>query len=565
MKRHYLLLLTLLPFAFILSCEQPAEPVVGLLTDSAMVVTAHPLATEAGVAILQQGGNAYDAAVAVHLALAVVLPRAGNLGGGGFLVYRTGTGEKGALDFRERAPAAANKNMYLDSAGNVIDGLSIKGHLAAGVPGSVAGMAAMHQKLGVLPWADVVAPSIKLAEDGYVLTNYAAGLLNRFQESFKEVNGADFWLLKEEWKEGERMVQPELAATLKRIAAEGAAGFYEGETAELIAAEMQRGGGLITTADLANYTASWREPLQASYRGHNIVSMPPSSSGGVAVVQLLKGSEAYPMSEFGHNSSRSIHVMTELMRRTYADRATYLGDADYFPVPVQRLTSNEYLKERMADISLTVATSSQEIKQGEVERIESFETTHYSITDSYGNAAAVTTTLNSFFGNKVYVKGAGFFLNNEMDDFSAKPGIPNQFGLVGSAANAIAPGKRMLSSMTPTIVEKNDSLFMVLGTPGGSTIITNVYQVIVNAIDHQMNMQQAVDAKKIHAQWLPDIITIEEGAATEAVADSLQALGHELKFTSQMGRFQAIMRRSGGGYEGAADRTRTGDSFADGF
>ncbi len=572
MKRIYLLALSAVLF-LLFSCRQQAtveqlpEKVEGVLAKNGMVVTAHPLATQVGIDILKKGGNAFDAAIAVQYALAVVLPKAGNIGGGGFMVARDAQGNKYALDFREKAPLAATPTMYLDENQEVIPDLSIKGHKAAGVPGSVAGMDEIYKKFGSLPFEELIQPSIDLAAKGFALTEYEAGLLNRFQEDFLAQNTDTIFLVREqEYKEGETIVYADMAKTLERIRDKGRDGFYQGETAELIVKEMERGGGLISLEDLANYQAVWREPLQGAYKGqYTIVSMPPSSSGGVALLQLMKGSEPFAFSEWGVNSVASVHHMTELQRRVYADRATHLGDMDFYEVPLGMLLDSAYIAERMANISPDTATPSQQIKEGSVERIESYETTHFSIVDKQGNAVSITTTLNSYFGCKVMVAGAGFFLNNEMDDFSAKPGVPNQFGLVGSEANAIRPEKRMLSSMTPTIVEKNGELFMVVGTPGGSTIITNVYQVILNVLEHNLNMQEAVNAKKMHSQWLPDRVAIEKGMLDSLQLNALKAMGHEVYEIPQIGRIEAILVREDGMLEGAADNTRTGDATALGY
>ncbi len=538
----------------------------GVVEDSAMVVSAHPRASQIGVEIMKKGGNAYDAAIAVHFALQVTFPEAGNIGGGGFAVIRTASGEIASLDFREKAPKAAYRDMYLDSDGNVIAQKSRFGHLAAGVPGSVAGMWELHKKYGSLPWADLVAPSIRLSYFGYPLTQLAAENFNDKQTQFREANiGYEPWVIKEGgWQEGDSVRQRELAATLGQIAEKGRDGFYKGIVADQIVKEMQRGRGLMTAEDLESYEAVWRDALIGEYRNTKVISMPPPSSGGVALLQLLQGASQYDMAESGHNSARSVHIMTELERRVYADRATYLGDPDFYEVPVEKLVSKRYNKNRFGDIKMDQKTSSQEIKEGDVEIIESVETTHYSIVDPLGNAIAVTTTLNGYYGCKVMVKGAGFFLNNEMDDFSAKPGVPNQFGLVGAEANAIAPEKRMLSSMTPTILERDGKLFMVNGTPGGATIITSVFQTIMNVVDHDMSMQESVNAYRIHTQWLPDSIYIEPGALSPEVRSALQALGHGISSRERrMGRVDAILVLPDGQLEGAADSR--GDDAALGF
>lgn len=524
------------------------------------VATAHPLATEVGAQILRNGGNAFDAAVAIHYALAVVYPVAGNIGGGGFaVIYHQN--KTAALDFRETAPASAHRDLYLDSSGNANANLSRHGHLAVGVPGSVAGMQELHESLGALPFRDVIQPAIDLARDGYLLTEFGADQLNRYQEAFLKYNSHTPFVVKNApWNSGDRFQSTDLATTLQRIQQNGRDGFYTGETARLIVEEMERGGGLITEGDLQNYRAVWRKPIQVRYKDYEVISMPPPSSGGIALTQLLMGSAPFQFSAHAHNSVYPVHHMTELMRRVYADRATHLGDSDFYPVPVNMLLDSAYVADRNASIDSQRATPSNEIKEGEVLQIESYQTTHFSVIDQWGSAIAVTTTLNSYFGSKVVVQGAGFFLNNEMDDFSAQPGVPNQFGLLGGEANAIAPGKRMLSSMTPTIVTKDGELQLVLGTPGGSTIITNVYQVLLNVVEYNMDLQSAVNAKKIHAQWLPDEITVEDGALKSKTMDSLRAMGHELNFISQIGRFNAVGVLPNGSYTAASDTGRTGDA-----
>lgn len=565
----------LYPVAFVLlliGCNSPVEKtaednrVRGVMADSAMVVTTHPLASQVGLDVLALGGNSFDAAVAVHFALAVVFPEAGNIGGGGFAVVRTGSGELASLDFREKAPLSAGRDMYLDSSGDVISGMSRLGHLASGVPGSVAGMWELHQKYGSLPWETLVEPAIKLAGEGFLITELGAHNINAAQDYFGQVNQFTPWVVKAGgWSEGDSVIQEDLAKTLSRIGTEGRDGFYLGETADLIVKEMDSGKGKITAEDLEKYEAIWREPIVGEYRGHNIISMPPPSSGGVALLQLLKGAETFDIKSLGHNTSKTVHILTELERRVYADRATYLGDPDFVDVPVAMLVSEAYNKKRNASIDLSQKTPSQDIKEGSVDVIESTQTTHYSIVDSKGNAIAVTTTLNGYFGCKVMVKGAGFFLNNEMDDFSAKPGVPNMFGLIGNEANAIAPEKRMLSSMTPTIIEKDQKLFMVNGTPGGSTIITTLFQTTMNVIDHEMTMQEAVNAKRIHSQWLPDSIYIEPDALPDSVVLGLEALGHGISSRQRnMGKVNAILAYPSGQLEGAADYIR-GDGTALGY
>ncbi len=537
----------------------------GPLASGGMVAAGHPEATRVGVEILERGGNAFDAAVAVHFALAVAYPGAGNIGGGGFAVYRLLDGDAGALDFRETAPSAAHREMYLDQQGEVVPRLSLDGHLAVGVPGSVDGMVELHRRFGSLPFAALVQPAIDLARAGVVLTGREAEKLNRHRADFLAFNAEIPYVVNPDgaWLAGDRLRHPELAVTLERIRDRGRAGFYAGETAALIVAEMRRGGGILTAADLAGYRAVWREPVVGGYRGYRILSMPPPSSGGIALLQLLKGAETFPVSRWGFNRTPTVHLMVELERRVYADRAKWLGDPDFFPVPVSTLLDADYLRRRMADIDPARKTDSARVAAGRIGSPESAETTHFSIVDGAGNAVAVTTTLNGSFGSRVLVAGAGFFLNNEMDDFSAKPGLPNQFGLIGAEANAIAPGKRMLSSMTPTILDRDGELFMVLGTPGGSTIITTVFQVILNVVDHGMTMQEAVDARRVHHQWLPDAVQVEPEALSAETRFELERMGHSFTDVPVLGKVNAVLVLPGGRQEGAADRTR-GDDAAGG-
>lgn len=562
MKRFFVLLLA----ATVLACQTSRqEKVVGLMTDSAMVVSAHALASQVGTDIMKRGGNAIDAAIATHFALAVVFPAAGNIGGGGFMVIRMKDGSTTTLDFREKAPAAATTEMYLDKEGNVIPELSTQGHLASGVPGSVDGMAAAHKKYGTLPWKELVQPAIDLALGGFTLSEREAAWFNEMKEDLIKYNTVtpDF-LIRDLWQAGDTIKWTELGHTLELIRDQGRAGFYEGITAEHLVAEMQRGKGLITLEDLKSYASVWRDPIIANYKEYKIISMPPSSSGGVCLVQLLKSVEPFPVKDWGFNTVKTIHLMTEAERRVYADRSIYLGDPDFYTAPIKQLIEDQYNDERMSTFDPTRATPSAEVKAGVIVGYESEETTHFSIVDPQGNAVAVTTTLNGWFGSHVVVPGAGFFLNNEMDDFSAKPGVPNMFGVVGAEANKIEPKKRMLSAMTPTILEKDGRLFMVVGSPGGSTIITSVFQVILNVVEHEMGMQEAVNAKRVHAQWLPDAIIPETGALSKKDSLTLVSLGHTITPRRSIGRVDAILVLPDGKLEAGADYSR-GDDAAKGF
>lgn len=529
------------------SCARPAalpaapDPVQAR---RGMVVSAHPEASRAGVEILRAGGNAVDAAVATGFALAVTFPVAGNLGGGGFLVLRQPNGFATTYDYREKAPAAAFRDMYLDSAGHFVPTRSQEGHLASGVPGSVDGMLAAHARHGRLPLARVLAPAIRLADQGFALTRGDAAMFNAYRRTFLRFASTRKYFVKpdtSDYVEGERFRQRDLAATLRRIAAQGRDGFYAGRTARLIAAEMTRGGGLITAQDLAAYRSVERAPVVGAYRGHRVITMGPPSSGGVALVQLLNAVEPYNLSAMGWNSSATVHLMGEAMRRVYADRAEFLGDPDFARVPVAELTAKPYMLRRMATFNPQRADSSARTSFGDPYASESSETTHFSVVDQDGQAVSVTTTINGGFGSYVVVDGAGFFLNNEMDDFSAKPGVPNMFGLVGNEANAIAPGKRMLSSMTPTIVEDAQGrLEMIVGTPGGSTIITTVFQVMLNVIDHGMNVQEAVAAPRVHHQWLPDLLRAERFALQADTRAALEGRGWTVNEGGEWGRADAI-------------------------
>lgn len=562
-------LLCLLILTGVFSCQPPQKPAEnrGLITEKAMVVSAHPLASKVGKEIMEKGGNAVDAAIATQFALAVVYPSAGNIGGGGFMVSRMADGEVAALDYREKAPLAGGRDMYLDDEGNVIPRASTRGHLAAGVPGTVAGLEAAHKRYGKLSWSELVQPAIDLAANGWELTSREARGLNGSRKVFIDYNTVrpDFFLAEEgtEWKEGDVVSIPDLAKTLERIRDKGRDGFYEGETAQLIVAEMQRGDGLISLEDLEQYEAKWREPIRGTYRDYEFVSMPPPSSGGIILAQLFHAVEAHNLNKLDFHSPEAIHLMVEAERRAYADRAEHMGDPDFYPVPREGLLMETYALERMKSFDKDKATKSSDISAGTPAPAESEETTHLSVVDQWGNAVSVTTTLNGGMGSKVFVGGAGFLLNNEMDDFSTKPGTPNMYGLVGGEANAILPGKRMLSSMTPTIVSKDGKLYMVVGTPGGSTIITSVFQAIVNVVDFGMTMQEAVAAPRFHHQWLPDVLQLERNALDSATLDALSALGHELRARGSYGKVDAILILPDGRLEGGADPR--GDDTAAGF
>ena len=529
-----------------------------------VVVTAHPEASKVGVEILKKGGNAIDASVAVQFALAVVYPNAGNIGGGGFLVYRDAKGKTDALDYREKAPFKATEDMYWDKNGNAITELSLYGQFAAGVPGTVDGMVKAHEKYGKLNWKDLVQPAINLAQKGFKITKQQASELTNKHNDFVKYNPKTNALTsKSSWKEGDLLIQKDLANTLKLIQQKGRAGFYEGKTADLIVKEMKRGNGIISHEDLNQYQSVWRTPVSGNYKGLKVISMPPPSSGGIALVSLFQSIENYPINKWGFQADSTIQVMVEAERRVYADRAEHLGDPDFFKVPQNQLLDKSYNVNRMKDFSFNKATPSSAIKAGEIIGKESMETTHYVIVDKDGNAASVTTTLNNSYGSLVVVEGAGFLLNDEMDDFSVKPGTPNLYGLVGGKANAIEPSKRMLSSMTPSILEKDGKLFMVVGTPGGSTIITSVFQAILNVVDFGMTMQEAVAAPRFHHQWLPDQIDYEPNAISENVRESLKQKGYILKERKAYGRVDGILVNPNGTYQGGADPR--GDDKIEGY
>jgi gamma-glutamyltranspeptidase/glutathione hydrolase len=518
-----------------------------------MVVCATAGAAAVGLSILKKGGNAVDAAVAVQFALEVTHPEAGNIGGGGFMVYRSSKGQTQTLDFREKGPAAANTNMFLDSEGKVIPNMSLYTHKASGVPGVVDGMFEAHRKLGRLKWAQLVQPAIDIARNGFKITRHLASDLNRAHEEFEKLNPGKTYLLKDGgWKEGDLLVQDDLAKTLELIRDNGRDGFYKGVVARQIVEEMKNGNGLITKSDLENYHSVWREAITGYYKNYKIITMPPPSSGGIALLQLLKSVEKYPLHRWGHNQDSTVQLMVEAERRVYADRSKYLGDPDFYKVPVDSLLNPAYLELRMKSFTWDSATPSSSIQPGTFVGYESDQTTHYSIVDAEGNAVSITTTLNDTFGSHIFVKGAGFLLNNEMDDFSAKPGVPNMFGLLGGKVNSIQPGKRMLSSMTPTIIEKEGKLFMIVGTPGGATIITSVFQTILNVIEFDQDMQQAVDSKRFHHQWFPDKVDAEKDAINDTVKSVLEKKGYKIIAHGTIGRVDAILKTNDG-YQGGAD------------
>lgn len=564
---------TPLLMAGLFSFAQNSKPVVGpgqevnpyhyqsvktVTYSKACVASAHPLASEVGVAIMHRGGNAFDAMIATQLTLAVVYPDAGNLGGGGFLTARKKDGQVVTIDYREMASAKATRDMYLDKNGNPLMALSQDGHLSSGVPGTVGGLFATY-KYAKLPFKELIQPAIDLAANGYVITAAQAREFNGLKAEFLKFNTRPTAFVKDTpWKEGDTLYQPELAATLTRIRDNGAKGFYEGETAKLIVEEMQRGNGIISYEDLKNYVAKERPALRFNYRGYEIVSFPPPSSGGILLAQMFKMIEKYPMKAYGFESLRSTQLMIEAERRAYADRAEHMGDPDFWKVPQKTLVSDAYIAERMKDYDSTHASKSADIKAGIAH--ESEETTHISIIDADGNMTCVTTTLNNSYGSKTVVGGAGFLLNDEMDDFSVKPGVPNMYGAVGGEANAIAPGKRMLSSMTPTLVLKNNKPFMVVGTPGGTTIPTSVYQSIVDVIDFDMNAADAVNKPKFHHQWLPDEVMLEKGFSPE-VKTALEKMGYKIRNRGAIGRTELIKILPDGRREAAAD-TRGDDSLA---
>jgi gamma-glutamyltranspeptidase/glutathione hydrolase len=526
-----------------------------IITDSGMVVSAHHESSRIGITVLRKGGNAIDAAVATEFALAVCYPEAGNIGGGGFMLIREADGITDLIDYREKAPLQATRDMYLDPSGSVVEGLSTETHLASGVPGTVDGMINIHSKYGVLPFKDVIQPAIDLARNGFPVTEGQAADFNSNRENFIIRNKSlPAYVRDTPWKKGDTLRQPGLARTLERIRDHGRDGFYSGITARLIIKEMHRGNGIITVRDLSEYRAAFRDPVSDDYRGYKIISASPPSGGGIVLLQILGMIEPYNLRETGFHTWQSVHLITEAERRAFADRSRFLGDPGFTRIPVDELLSDNYLAERMSSFSLDSASSSAQIKHGSPPGVESEETTHYSVIDYMGNAVAATTTLNGTFGNSIVVDSAGFLMNNQMDDFSIKPGVPNMYGLIGGEVNSIQPGKRMLSSMTPVIIEKDGKLFMVAGSPGGSTIPTSVLQVIINVIDYGLNIRQAVDTGRFHHQWFPDYISYERNSLDSSTVMKLQRMGHELRERNAIGRVNAIMILPDGRKAGGADR-----------
>jgi gamma-glutamyltranspeptidase/glutathione hydrolase len=524
----------------------------------AAVTSAHPIASMVGAAIMKDGGNAFDAAIAIQFTLAVVFPGAGNIGGGGFLLSRNKDGVLMGIDYREAAPSKASRDMYLDEKGNPIEGMSRSGASASGVPGSVAGMFSAHP-YAKLPMKTLLQPAYELAANGYVITEREARGLNGERKNFiKNSAQACAFTRKENWKAGDTLYQPELAATILRIQQKGKAGFYEGETAAMIVEEMKNSKGLISLEDLKKYTPQFRKPIEFDYRGHHIISFAPPSSGGILIAQMMQMIAPYPLTVMGVNSFESVSLMVEAQRRAYADRAEHMGDPDFWKVPTKTLTSNAYAQDRMKDYQPGVAGNSKNILAGVAK--ESEETTHFSVIDEAGNMVSVTTTLNDTYGNKTIVGGAGFLLNNEMDDFSIKPGVPNMYGALGGEANAIQPGKRMLSSMTPTLVTKNNQPYITIGTPGGTTIPNQVYEGLVNVIDHKMSLKAAIDAPRFHHQHIPDNVSVEADFPEQTI-NALKEKGYTIVKRGAFGRMDGVMILPNGNRVAAGDK-RGDDSVA---
>ena len=559
MKRNLLYLFSI--FIVIFSCvDKPINQ--GLIAKNGMVVSAREEASKIGVKILKKGGNAFDAMIATDLALAVCYQSAGNIGGGGFMVYRETNGQTGALDYREKAPLTATKEMYLDDDGNIIKGMSLVGAMAVGVPGTIAGIFEVHSKFGSLPIETLFQPAIDLAKNGIIITEKQSNRINSHQSYFKLANKEKI-LFQEEINTGDRLKFPNLANTLEKIMNNGKDEFYKGGTAKKLVNFINDNNGIISLKDLELYKAVWRDPIEFSYDNLKIISMSPPSSGGICLEQIMKMVEPYEIHKMKHNSLNYFKLLVEAERRSFADRSFYLGDPDFVEIPKEQLVSKEYLLDRMSTFSFDSPTPSDEISYGKIEILESDETTHYSIVDQFGNAVSVTTTLNGTYGSQLYCSELGFFLNNEMDDFSSKPGSPNMFGLIGGSANKIEPEKRMLSSMTPTIVEKDNELLMALGSPGGSRIITSVLQTILNVHEFKMSMNQDVNSTRFHHQWMPDSIKIESNSFNPKLIEELKLFGYNIDYKDPIGIVDGILVLSSGSLEGGADNR--GDDTAIGF
>ena len=566
MRRIYVLGLLIVSF---LACKNTPElvtksPTYGTMSKNAMVVSAREEASRIGVEILKNGGNAFDAMVATEMALGVVYPYAGNLGGGGFMVYRTQEGDIGSIDFREKAPLNAHRDMYLDEKGNYLRDKSKIGALAVGVPGNIAGIFAVHEKMGSLPIEELLEPVIELAQHGYPITEKQLARFAKYRDTFLSINQENSIFTKT-YKLGDTFKNEALAKTLQRIVLKGRSEFYEGETGEYLVEYIQNNGGIVELEDLKAYEVKWREPITFNYKDLRIISMAPPSSGGICLAQILKMIAPYRIEQYESLAIKKFQLLIEAERRAYADRSFYLGDPDFVTIPMDSLLDDTYLQHRMESFSFDGPTPSKSISYGHFEFIESTETTHYSIVDAFGNAVSSTSTLNGAYGSKLYVKELGFFLNNEMDDFSSKPGEPNMFGLVGGVANKIAPQKRMLSSMTPTIIEKNGKLWMIVGTPGGSSIITSVLQTILNVEAHGMTMQEAVNAPRFHHQWTPDKVFFEPNKFDPKIREQLEALGYVIdeKNTPITSKVAALLIHPDGRIEAGADPR--GDDTAVGY
>ena len=559
MKRNLLYLFSL--FIIIFSCiDKPTNQ--GLIAKNGMVVSAREEASKIGVEILKKGGNAFDAMIATDLALAVSYQSAGNIGGGGFMVYRKADGQTGALDYREKAALTATKDMYLDDEGNIIKGMSLVGAMAVGVPGTIAGIFEVHSKFGSLPIEALFQPAIDLAKNGIIITKKQSNRIKRHQNYFKLANKEKI-PFQGKINRGDTLKFPNLANTLDRIMKNGRDEFYKGKTAKKLVDFINDNNGIISLKDLELYEAIWRDPIEFSYDNLKIISMSPPSSGGICLEQIMKMIEPYEIHKMEHNSLDYFKLLVEAERRSFADRSYYLGDPDFVSIPKEELVSDEYILDRMSNFSFDSPTASDEISYGKVEVLESEETTHYSIVDQFGNAISVTTTLNGTYGSQLYCSELGFFLNNEMDDFSSKPGSPNMFGLIGGSANKIEPQKRMLSSMTPTIVEKDNKLLMTLGSPGGSRIITSVLQTILNVHEFDMNMNKAVNSPRFHHQWMPDSIKIESNSFNPKLIEELKLFGYNIGYKDPIGIVDGILALPSGFLEGGADNR--GDDTAIGF